>query len=312
MFVLLNGQEQIEENSMTAKTSQKVQNEELIFSSAPGHNLTGFDQPNTHKYPFYRQEHTRSGHTIDINDTPGNERIMIRHRSGRGIDIQSDGRILISATSQANVSDGNYELIVNQDGSLTFGNLKINVQGDFNLNVGGSYNIQAQEKTESITGNSTEFIQGTKTQTIQGSHASTIGVDDTKTVLGNQIQVVKGNKEIEVEGIFKMGSTGIMDIGSETILNAGAVDNLILKSDDMTIAPATSARIGAEGTAGTIAFFGTEAKFSGGVTATGFDGNLNGTATTAALGTVTAATGANETPPSQDDIRTLIGRSNIA
>ena len=119
---------------------------------------------------------TPAGHTVEYNDTPGSERIMIRHKNGDGINIGPDGSIIISSKRRIDKANEDYFLEV-KNGNLKFeGNLTIDVTGDFNVNVGGEYNVNSTKKTE----------------VVNGPYKRTITGDDIKTVDGNQTNLVTG------------------------------------------------------------------------------------------------------------------------
>lgn len=114
------------------------------------------------KYPFNKAEETESGHLIEKDDTPGQERLAITHRSGAYIELLKDGTILYKAVKDAhNVTagikheavGGNYNRYVGgsvkdtvsggYDLKISGGNLSINVSGSININAGGSFNVKA-------------------------------------------------------------------------------------------------------------------------------------------------------------------------
>ena len=55
---------------------------------------------------------TPAGHTIEYNDTPGSERIMIRHMNGDGVNIGPDGSIIISGKRRIDKAQEDYFLEV--------------------------------------------------------------------------------------------------------------------------------------------------------------------------------------------------------
>ena len=114
------------------------------------------------KYPFNRAEETESGHLIEKDDTPGQERLAITHRSGAYIELLKDGTVLyksvkdthdIAGASKYDAIKSNYNRTVggkvtdvvmgNYDLKISGGNLSINVSGDININAGGNFNVNA-------------------------------------------------------------------------------------------------------------------------------------------------------------------------
>jgi hypothetical protein len=53
------------------------------------------------KYPYNRVITTKSGHVIELDDTPENERIHVFHRSGTYIEVNPDGRIVIKTPDES-------------------------------------------------------------------------------------------------------------------------------------------------------------------------------------------------------------------
>ena len=105
------------------------------------------------QYPYNQVQETPSGHVIELDDTPGGERILIKHRTGAGVEMRADGSVIISSKNQrVEVTGGDQTTIVEGEGKLVYkGNLTLRVDGDFNVDVGGNYNIKvAGDKKEEI------------------------------------------------------------------------------------------------------------------------------------------------------------------
>ena len=79
------------------------------------------------RYPYNKVTQTESGHVIELDDTPDNERIMIFHRKDTFIEFQPDGTIRIH-------SFGKGEILVDLD-------LNIECKSDINIYCHGTTNI---------------------------------------------------------------------------------------------------------------------------------------------------------------------------
>ena len=102
------------------------------------------DQPYAAIYPHNKATTTTSGHVIEIDDTPDNERIHIFHKSGSFVEIHPNG-------------DG---VTHTKNGFKTVtGNDKIHVTGDLNITVDGDMNV-------TVKGDVTETFEGNQTTTI--------------------------------------------------------------------------------------------------------------------------------------------------
>ena len=169
------------------------------------------------QYPFNDVNETPSGHVVEYDDTPGGERILIRHRKGAGVEMRADGSVVISAVNnKVEVTGGDQTVIVEGHGNLIYnGNLNLKVTGDFNVDVGGNYNVNvAGNKLENIgenhkttvTRNSIYTTKETRTTKTVGTHTDIMLADNNQIVKGNQSNLVEGNIDIASEDkIFVSG-----------------------------------------------------------------------------------------------------------
>jgi len=100
------------------------------------------------KYPHNKTFTTKSGHAIEIDDTPGDERIHIYHKAGTYTEINKDGRRVQKIVGE------DYELVKEGKNLLVKGNLTIEagdttitINGDSTIDVSGSINIKASDIT---------------------------------------------------------------------------------------------------------------------------------------------------------------------
>ena len=222
---------------------------------------------------------TEKGHVWEVDDTDGNERILIKHIEGSGIELTPDGSIIISTKKRkVEVIGGSNEVIVEGDAQLVYkGNLNIKVVGEFNVDC-LDYNVK-------VNGNKVETIRGSEEKHVgNGSQSSVTGPITTYSTglvtdvfLGGHQHNVKGNLDYNINGNVGLFSSGTMDVTSEDYLNMSA-DNFTASANNMTLQGGTGV-IG--GTA--MDFVGNGAIFDQGVTAPTFHGDLKGTATTATV-----------------------------
>lgn len=122
---------------------------------------TGWFEPesaaNTDYQPIYPYNHitqTESGHSFEMDDTPGRERVRLQHRSGTFIEMHPNG-------DQVHKVYGNdYEITIQDKNILVEGKCNITVNGDCNINVKG-------DKIEVIEGNYEQHVLGNFSQTIE-------------------------------------------------------------------------------------------------------------------------------------------------
>ena len=206
---------------------------------------------------------TASGHVIELNDTPAGERVLIKHKTGAGIELRPDGTVLVVSTkNKVEVCHGSNEVIVEGEANLTYkGNLNLNVTGDFNVNC-RDYNVHARgSKTEQIDNDASTNIFGNSGNSVSGNFIQSIAGNTTNLTLGTQTLVTKGDLVVATEGSQEIVSKGPSIFTSEEQIN--------LSSPDINIVATDIAVAGNRGTigGGTTVHYGSS-----------FHGNLRGTA----------------------------------
>ena len=103
------------------------------------------------KYPFNNVTETSSGHVIQIDDTQGNERIQIFHKSGAYVELKPDGAVVIKSASDIyEIAKGNYkqnvalksDITVNADKSEMIGGaLNATIGKDETIEIGGQHDL---------------------------------------------------------------------------------------------------------------------------------------------------------------------------
>lgn len=82
------------------------------------------------KYPHNKTLTTARGHAIEIDDTPGKERLHVYHRSGTYVEIDQTGRLVLKV-------NGN-------EFHVTAGNQEVYVKGNVNMLVDGTYTLESK------------------------------------------------------------------------------------------------------------------------------------------------------------------------
>ena len=141
-------------------------------------------------FPFNQANETPSGHSFELDDTPGNERILIKHHSGAGVELKPDGSVLLSAISnQVQVVGGSQSVIVSGPGNLVYdGDLNLKVNGNYNLHVGGTFNVD-------VGSNENHSVHGTYITEVGDVHQTIVrGNKDTK-VYGDVLNYSNGEQK---------------------------------------------------------------------------------------------------------------------
>ncbi len=87
-------------------------------------------------YPNNKVTQTTSGHIIEVDDTPGAERINVRHMSGTFVEIHPNGDVVQSNGNKYQITTGN-------DNVHITGTCNLTIDGDYNMNVSGNIKMAA-------------------------------------------------------------------------------------------------------------------------------------------------------------------------
>ena len=292
-------------------------------------------------YPNSQVKETASGHIVEYDDTPGAERVMIRHRTGSGVEMRADGTMVYgSVANTIRVTAHDEKVIVDGDGELHYnGNLKLKVAGDFDLEVGGDFNLRVDgDVDQTIKRSYKQDIGKSKEVKILESRSETIGIDGTTFIHGNSTNTIKKSNSIFV------GEDEAHNIGGTLLMTAE--NEVTLSTKSINASASSLAVLGDSGTIGgsNIVYYGHTAHIprvnatsvhasqgviaSVGMTAPTFNGNLSGNANTAgkaataALGpaagsaqaavTFTNAADSDTVEPTTSVLNELLEKSSVA
>lgn len=218
------------------------------------------------QYPFNKVINTKY-HSIEMDDTPGGERITIHHKSGSYVQIDSRGTVTEKAVSDKyEVIDQKQHVAVGGTSSVTIngnsyvyvkGNKIEEVEGDYQqlihgnhlLSVGGQANINASEqlqmraadvKMEANVG--TMAIKSAKelqTQSGQGTYFKSakiwIQATDALSIKSNTA-LFEGTESIDIFGDkVNIQGTSDFNIRGDSVLKVGSDGNLHLNASKVNI-----------------------------------------------------------------------------
>ncbi len=175
-------------------------------------------------YPNSQVKETASGHIVEYDDTPGSERVMIRHNSGSGVEMRADGSVVYSSTKNTvRVTAEDEKVVVDGDGELQYnGNLKLKVAGDFDVEVGGDFNVNVKgDMEQNIRRGLITDVAGTVETQIVGSKSETIGGGFTTLIHGDKNDIIKGSfaENVQVDHNYAAGGTLTMTAEKEVTLS---------------------------------------------------------------------------------------------
>lgn len=144
--------------------------------------------PYNAQYPFNKVVESRSGHIIEIDDTPGAERLQTYHKSGTFEEIHPNGQKVTKIVGK------NYLLVLDDENiyikgacNLTVvGDANVLVQHDCNLNVVNDMNVKVTGNyKQKVTGNYILAVEGNKQEFIKGSIEESGGSTKVENIAGN-------------------------------------------------------------------------------------------------------------------------------
>ena len=188
-------------------------------------------------YPSNNTKETASGHVVQYDDTFGRERILIRHRTGSGIELRPDGTVLISSTNKHIMTvASDQSIIVEGDARMIYnGNVDVEVIGDYNVNVGGNCTTTvAGNLVEKIGGRRDASVELTSTQEVKENYELSILGNNTTTTLGDGTYLTKGTSKQHIGGKGEYFVKDRLDITSESITNISA-PNINVGANDISL-----------------------------------------------------------------------------
>lgn len=181
-----------------------------------------FSEPETAyapKYPNNHVIHTEAGHVIEMDGTPGKERVHIYHKTGSFVEFHPDGSLVVRSLKHR------YE--------VTFADLNMYVSGSLNVSAGKNINYAAGENITFAAGKSIKFIAGEDLTVSAKSDVKIVsGGDALLSAQGGAEVVSGGDASLQAGGSIKvngeeldMGASGDVTIsGSGTAtLSGGAL-----------------------------------------------------------------------------------------
>ena len=185
-------------------------------------------------YPYNKVTQTESGHIIEVDDTPGSERLHIYHRSGTYIEIDANGSVVrrtrgssyeiidrngkISIAGRADISvNGACNIFVGNDANIEVeGDTNITCYNDITAQAGGKFNLSAVDEFNITSGNVNIEAYYTMNQ-----KATTLNMHSKENLH------MRSNADIKVQ------ATNLYNFVSDTVYTqaAGAIN---IKSGDKT------------------------------------------------------------------------------
>ena len=96
-------------------------------------------------YPFNHVHETESGHILELNDTPDQERIHLYHRKGTRVEIDKDGNYV------EKIVKDKYSVVLGDDTVTIGGKVTVNITGDADILVNGRTDITSIDDIKMVS-----------------------------------------------------------------------------------------------------------------------------------------------------------------
>lgn len=149
--------------------------------------------PGAPEYPHNHVTETDAGHVIELDDTPGAERVHIFHRSGTFYEIHPDGKLVVRSVADA------YEAILANKVVYVSGNLTIQAAGDATFRAGGNLRFEAGGDIELASGG-----------------AFNVGAGGSGSIVSSGVLELNGATVLNGQGSNKAGSPESVPSASAT------------------------------------------------------------------------------------------------
>ena len=233
-------------------------------------------------FPFNQANETPSGHSFELDDTPGGERILIKHNTGAGVEMKADGSVVVvSKANRVEVVGADHSVIVQGRGDVVYdGDMNLTVNGNYNLRVNGNYNID-------VGANCNNSVHGTYITETGDVHSTVVRGNKDVKVYGDTVDFHVGERKIATKSDLRFITKNDFIVNSKRHVRLTAYEYLTATSGKVAVISSDDTRVtGRRGRIGGGEFQFVGSNFSGpkdyadnaGVSKATFEGSLFGCA----------------------------------
>ena len=162
-------------------------------------------------YPYNKVTQTESGHIIEVDDTPGSERIHIYHKSGTYVEIDSNGSMV------KRTKGSSYE-IIDRNGKISIaGRADISVNGACNIFVGNDANIEVEGDVNLTCHNDITAMAG-----------GTLNLSATE-----EVNITSSNVNIQAYNLMNLSSNVALNMHATVDINMLSNANIFVSAVDL-------------------------------------------------------------------------------
>ena len=189
------------------------------------------------QYPYNKVYSTEGGHSIEMDDTPGSERVLVHHKSGSFIEIKPNGEIQMRSQGDTEtvvlknntlfIRGNNSVFIEGSNDVYVDGHSKITVDGDLQTEVHGDYRLNV---AGGIYLNSGDIFSQKSSSIRQEAALESINLYGNKNI---QLQTNEGNMFLNSgNNMFSYASNNYtLEIGANTYIHSNGQYNVFSNND---------------------------------------------------------------------------------
>lgn len=180
------------------------------------------------KYPHNKVMTTPAGHSVQFDDTPGEERIMVADNRGNYVEMGKDG-VNIRGNKKMNITVGS---------ASPGGEFSLRIKSKADIHVDGDANIKVTGNMDSeVEGSSTMLVRGNAGIVVNGASSTLVKGDAGIHVVGEAKIHADGNMGLKTEGDMLFESTGNMEIKSGGTMKLESGGNMTQKAPRIDLNP---------------------------------------------------------------------------
>lgn len=157
------------------------------------------------KYPYNIASMSDSGHVVERDDTPGNERVCAQHKNGSYIEFNQNGDGVMKTIKDLYNLCVNHYLHIKNMRAITIGN-------------GDNLKIESGDKTIEIDNGKYVLTAKGQNITIDGECNLTVNGNCTSTINGNKTDTINGNYSVTVSGTYSLNAATTSIISSGVVI----------------------------------------------------------------------------------------------
>jgi hypothetical protein len=187
------------------------------------------------RYPLNHVYESEAGHIIEIDDTPGGERLHREHKTGTFEEWHPTGDKVVKVIgSNYEIIAGSSNVLIRGDVNLTIeGTKKELIKGDYILEVEGDYTRKVH-KNERVKigagesgGNLESEIKGNYSYNINNAVKGRVGKDQDVTIFGNESRTINGYFDGTIVGNYTVTSLADINISAKTNMSLKTVSGIV-------------------------------------------------------------------------------------